>query len=108
MDDPTATVTAQTVDTNGNTNVFNGLVERNGNFWVENIPFSGGSNLLTLTVTDSAGNIATTNITVAPGAVALTIDAPSPDQLWNPTLTVTGTIDDAADYTVWVNGAKRP
>ena len=104
-DDPTATVTAQLVDTNGGTNIFNGIVERNGNFWVENLPLSGGTNFLTLTVTDSAGNVAVTNITVAPGAVALTIDPVSED-LWNLYVNVTGTISDSDNYTVWVNGVR--
>jgi hypothetical protein len=34
----------------------------------------------------------------------LTINTPSSDQLWNQNVTVTGTIDDSSDYTVWVNG----
>ncbi|MGA3284639.1 MAG: hypothetical protein ABSD57_09310, partial [Verrucomicrobiota bacterium] len=42
VDDFTVTVLAQLVDTNGDTNIFNGLVERNGNFWLENLPLSGG------------------------------------------------------------------
>ena len=33
VDDPTATVTASIIDTNGDTNTFNGLMERDGNFW---------------------------------------------------------------------------
>jgi hypothetical protein len=106
VDDPTATVAAQMVDTNGDTNFFNGIVERNGNFWVENIPISSSTNFLTLTVTDSAGNVAVTNIMVFPGAVGLTIDAPDSSQLWNQSITVTGTISDSSDYTVWVNGVK--
>jgi hypothetical protein len=105
-DDPTATVTAQLVDTNGDTNIFEGIMERTGNFWVENLPLSDGTNFLTLTVTDSAGNVAVTNILVFPGAVGLTIDTPSADQLWNLFVTVTGTISDPDDYTVWVNGVE--
>ncbi|MEI6078639.1 MAG: hypothetical protein WCS94_23885, partial [Verrucomicrobiota bacterium] len=38
VDDFTATVTAALVDTTGTTNTFSGLVERNGNFWLENLP----------------------------------------------------------------------
>jgi len=106
VDDPTATVSAQLVDTNGNTNVVAGVVERNGNFWVENLPVTGGANTLTLTVTDSAGNTAQTNIVVYPSAVGLTLTLPDANQWWNPTVTVSGTISDAADYTVWVNGVQ--
>ena len=105
-DDPTATVTAQLVDSNGETSIFNGIMERNGNFWVENLPLREGANSLTLTVTDSAGKVAVTNIFVFPSAVELTIDTPSSDQLWNQFVTVTGTINDSNDYTVWVNGVK--
>ena len=105
VDDPTATVTAQMVDTSGNTNMFYGIVERNGNFWVENLPMTG-TNYLTLTVADSAGNVAVTNITVFPGAVALTIAMPDASLLWNQGITVNGTISDTNDYTVWVNGVK--
>jgi hypothetical protein len=64
VDDPTATVSAQVVGADGATNTITGLVERNGNFWVENLPMANGTNSLTLTVTDSAGNTGTTNITV--------------------------------------------
>jgi hypothetical protein len=106
VDDPMATVVAQLIDTNGDTNIFNGIVERNGNFWVENLPLSAGTNWLTLTATDSAGNVAMTNITVMSGAVNLAIVMPSDDQLWSQGLTVNGTISDADDYTVWVNGVK--
>ena len=73
ISDPTATVTAQLVDASGATNLFNGLVERDGKFWVENLPLSDGTNELTLTVADVVGNVATTNITVFPGTIALAI-----------------------------------
>ena len=53
VDDPTVTISAQIVDTNGDTNVVNGIVERNGNFWVENLPLASGTNWLTLTATDA-------------------------------------------------------
>jgi hypothetical protein len=81
-------------------------VERNGDFWVENMPLSNGTNHLTLTVTDAAGNVITTNITVFSGAVTLTINPPSPDSLWAQGINVTGTISDSADSAVWVNGTK--
>ena len=106
VDDFTATVVAQMVDTNGNTNLFNAAVERDGNFWVENMPLSSGTNYLTLTATDAVGNVTTTNITVFSGAVTLTINPPTSDQLWSNAIVVTGTISDSTDYTVWVNGAK--
>ncbi len=106
LDDETASITAQIVSTNGTTNTVGGLVERDGKFWAENLPLNTGTNIVTVTATDAAGNTSVTNINVFPSTVALTINTPSSDQLWNQTLTVTGTIDDASDYTVWVNGAK--
>jgi hypothetical protein len=106
LDDETAVLTAQIVSTNGTTNIVNGLVERDGKFWAENLPLNAGTNFVTVTATDAAGNTSMTNINVFPSAVALTINAPSSDELWKQTLTVTGTISDGSDYTVWVNGAK--
>ena len=42
VDDPTVSLLAQIVDANGDTNVVSGIVERNGNFWVENLPLAPG------------------------------------------------------------------
>ncbi len=105
VDDPTATVTAQMVGTNGITNIVSGLVERNGNFWVEKLPMSNGTNSLTLTVTDAAGNTSVTNITVSPNPLTVTM-APIPDdQLWQPAVTASGTISDST-FSLWINGVK--
>jgi hypothetical protein len=67
---------------------------------------SAGANELTLTATDAVGNSFETNITVVQSTVNLIMNAPAGDQLWNPYVTVTGTINDPTDYTVWVNGVK--
>ncbi|HZT22069.1 MAG TPA: hypothetical protein VFB55_04090, partial [Verrucomicrobiae bacterium] len=64
VDDFTAQLTAQIVDASGNTNLVPVLVERDGNWWAENLPLSGGTNELTLTATDAAGNVVTTNISI--------------------------------------------
>jgi hypothetical protein len=102
----TATLTAQAVDTNGDTNDTTAIVERNGNFWAQDIPLALGTNWLTLTATDAAGNTATTNIVVVGGSVVLTLDPiASPDQLWQPTISLTGTISDTA-ASVSVNGVS--
>ncbi|MGH7952941.1 MAG: hypothetical protein ACREFE_13640, partial [Limisphaerales bacterium] len=94
------------VDTNGNTNIFTGVVERDGDFWIENLSLDGGTNELTLIATDAAGNVAMTNITLYQSAIGLTINPPDSSQFWNPTMTIYGTISDSSDYTVWVNGVK--
>jgi len=104
LDDPTATVTAQITDTNGNVNAVTGLVERNGNFWLEDLPLSAGTNLLTILVTNAAGLAAVTNLTLGQSALTLGMNSVPQDQLWQPTLNVTGTVSDAS-CPVWVNGA---
>ena len=41
-------------NTNGDTNTISAIVERDGKFWIENLPLAPGSNELTLTATDAA------------------------------------------------------
>ena len=106
LNDETAGVVAQIVDANNNTNIVTGIVERNGMFWVENLPLTNGDNILTVTATDAAGNVSTTNITVSESAIALTINStPTGDALYKPSGTVGGSISDPG-YTVWVNGVQ--
>lgn len=106
LDDPTATVLASITDTNGDTNVVNGLVGRDGKFWVENLSLNDGTNALTLTVTNAAGYTTVTNISVVQSALTLTMNPVTPDsQLWQPTVNLSGTISDAS-YAVWANGIK--
>jgi len=115
IDDPTAIVTTQLVFTNGNTNVFvggiytnvyAGAVERNGNFWLENLPISTGTNLFTITIKDVVGNTTVTNVSVVQSPLVLTINPVTPDnQLWQATVNLTGTIS-SANFAVWVNGVK--
>ena len=103
VDDPTVTLWAQIVDSSGNTNVAPGIVERNGNFWVENLPLAAGTSSLTLTATDATGtNASTTNITVVQSSVGLSITS-IPDITCQKTITVSGTIGTSG-YSVWVNG----
>jgi hypothetical protein len=106
LSDPTATVTASIADASGKTNIFKGLVGRSGKFWVENIPLRAGTNALTLRATDVVGNTTVTNIILLQDTLALTVNpVENPDQLWQPTVNLTGTVSDKT-YTVWVNGVK--
>jgi hypothetical protein len=98
VSDPTTTVMAQMVDTNGATNVFSGTVGRDGKFWVQNLPLNSGTNVFTLNVTDAVGNIATNVLTVIQGDSGLTIDPIPPNQT-----TVTGEIN-SSNFTILVNG----
>ena len=105
LDDETAQITAQMVDTNGVTNIVSGVVERNGAFWLEDLPLNPGTNIVTVTATDAAGNISVTNLILFQSDVALTIDLIPDDQLNLPTTTATGIVSDPS-YDVWVNGVQ--
>ena len=104
VDDPTVSVSAQIVDTNGDTNVVNGIVERNGNFWIEDLPLAPGSSWLTLTVADSYTNATNISIGVLQSSVGLSFLC-IPDITNQTTVDVEGTISDTS-YTVWVNGVQ--
>ena len=104
VDNYTAAIAVSMTDGNGNTNTYNGLVERNGRFWVENLPLNSGTNGLTLNAVDYWGNSTTTNLAVTQSALALTATA-DPTQLYNSNVTVTGTVSDSS-YGVTVNGVS--
>jgi len=107
MDDATATVTAFIVDTNGDTNLVQGLVERSGQVWFNDLPLTGGTNTLTLTATDGAGNSTATNLTLIQSGVMVTMDPISSDQLNQPNIWVTGTSSDTNfSYDIYVNGVE--
>jgi hypothetical protein len=105
VNDLTTTLEATILGTNGVTITFDAVVERNGNFWVENLPLGGGSNVLTLTATDVASNVTTTNFTVVGSALELTMNSDG-YSLWNTATNISGNITYPASYTVWVNGVK--
>jgi len=102
VDDATATVMASL---NGGTNTFQGVVERSGAVWFNNLPLAEGTNTLSLTATDAAGNASTTNITLIKAAVSVTMDPLPDDQLNQSLVSVTGTISDSG-YTLTVNGVE--
>ena len=104
LDDDTATVTAQTTDTNNNVQTYNGLVERDGRFWLQNLPLNPGTNVFTMTATDAAGNSASTNLTLVQSGVTLTMDTVDASQLNQVQVNVTGAISPG--YAVWVNGMQ--
>jgi len=104
MRDETGTIVAQVVNGNGTTNTINGLVERNGMFWLENVPLNG-TNQICIQATDGSGkNVTTTNFTVYPSSFTLTIGStPTGDALWQGPGTVSGTVSDSSAV-VTVNG----
>jgi hypothetical protein len=102
VDDPTVTLSAQITDSNGVTNVVGGVIERNGNFWVDNLPLAPGTNWLTLTATDINNHVTSNSIYVVQSSVALNITYMDPITTQS-AITVSGTIN-VTNYTVWVNG----
>jgi hypothetical protein len=105
MDDDTANVSASIVDTNGDTNTVQGLVERSGAVWFNNLPLNSGTNTVTITAVDAAGNVSTADFSVVQSAVGLTTDPVSAGQMNESSVTVTGTVGDAGDN-VSVNGVS--
>ena len=105
LDDPTASITARIVDATGATNTVAGWVERGGLFWIDGLPLSAGTNQLTLTATDAAGNSNTSSLAVVQSAMALTIGDFSAQDLNQGTIALSGTIGSTA-YAVWVNGVR--
>ncbi|MCL4787657.1 MAG: hypothetical protein KJ070_12820 [Verrucomicrobia bacterium] len=103
INDETARVKAQIVD-GGVANELAGLVERNGTFWVEDLPLASGTNLMTLVAEDAAGNLSSTNLSIVKSTVTLTITStPEGESLYEPFGTVAGTVSDP-DYEVTVHG----
>jgi hypothetical protein len=108
ISDPTASVNCLITDKNGKTNIIRGAIDRKGDLWCENCPVTLGTNGITLTVTDVAGNQNQKNFQVIRSPVTLTIDKiPDSDaaRLWKPTIFLNGIISDPT-YAVWVNGVK--
>lgn len=105
LDDSTANVTAQIVDASDVTNAVSGLLERDGLLWVEDLPLGSGTNTLTLTMTDAAGNVSVTNLTVIHSDVLLTVNDVPESQLNQARVTVSGTIN-VSDRKIWVNGME--
>jgi hypothetical protein len=100
ISDPTATVTAQTIDASGTTNLLNAHVGRDGTFYIPELPLNSGTNNWMLTAVDTASNVTTISFSVIKGDIGLKIDPISPTQA-----RVTGSIL-VSTYTVWVNGKK--
>ncbi|HEX7618587.1 MAG TPA: LamG-like jellyroll fold domain-containing protein, partial [Verrucomicrobiae bacterium] len=105
VDKPGVTITASIVDSGGNTNVAQGLVEQSGTVWVQNLPMAAGANTLTITVTDTAGISATTSLTLNQSSVTVTMNPLSGDQLNHSSVNVTGTVSDPGCI-VTVNGIQ--
>jgi hypothetical protein len=105
LDDDTATVSGQYTDSNGVAQTVNGLVERGGQFWLENVPLNAGTNVVSVSATNAAGLGSTTSLTLFQSGVTLAMDAIDASLLNQVYVNVTGTISDPT-YAVWVNGVQ--
>ncbi len=92
-----------TVSNNNGSQSVSALVERGGTFYATNLALPNPTNYFTLFATDPAGNTSMQSLTVLASSLALTVDPLTPDELSQPTITVTGTISDSSQN-VWVNG----
>jgi hypothetical protein len=103
-EDAAAKVAAMITDVSGNTNVVAGVVERDGKLWVEGLPLGVGTNQVILWVTNAAGLLSVTNLSVVKSDMTFALTSVSGD-LWLPTVNVSGTISDPT-AAVWVNGVE--
>jgi len=76
----------------GATNSVQGLVERYGRFWVEDVPLISGTNWIELTATDPWGNVLMTNFHVVKMDFQLSLDPVAPELLHNATVSLSGTV----------------
>ena len=106
VDDATVTITAAVTDTNGVTSLIAGVVERDGRFWLDNLPLTAGTNTLTLTATDVMGKATTNSLNLVRCDMTLTLNSFSdPSMLWQSSISVTGTVSDLT-AAIWVNGIQ--
>jgi hypothetical protein len=102
LDDDTAMVTATV-----GSNTVQGLVERSGLVWLQNLPLNAGTNTITITAVNAAGNVSTTNLSVVQSGVSVTIDPIANSQLNQTNVTVTGSISDTSgNVCIQVNGTN--
>ena len=102
VDNATASVRAEII-AGGATNRVAGVVERNGNFWIDNLPLDAGSNDVALIVADAGGVSATNRFNVPGSAAEFTITSPGTGNfLHDPAVTLAGAVPSG--YSVTVNG----
>ncbi|HTR40676.1 MAG TPA: hypothetical protein VMH87_03595, partial [Pseudomonadales bacterium] len=100
-------IKASITDTNGATDTVQGLIEDNGTAWVQNLPLSGGTNIVTVIATGQDGTMVITNLNVVENDVGLYVFPLNTfnDQLNQSSVTVNGQINDPS-LCVYVNGVK--
>jgi len=104
VNNPAAIIAATIVDASGNTNTVQGLVEGDGQVWVNNLPLGIGNNTVTVTAGLASGATASQTFSVVGNDVGLVIDPLT--QLNQSKVTVTGSVGDPANDCVFVNGVQ--
>jgi len=104
LDDPTATVMGWITDSQGHTQVLEGVVEREGRFWLDHVRMPEEIGYVSLVAFDAATNSSATNFTIHRGHTELKLD-PLPVLPDRGTITVTGWIG-RSNYAVRVNGVQ--
>ena len=102
VSDPTATVTISIAGGDGNTNIISGTVTRDGEVLANNVPLGNGTNTVTVTTADAAGNYAT-NFAVCRNDVGLTLNPLASDQLNQSLVTISGSVGNSGG-TIVVDG----
>ena len=100
INDETASVSVSWVSS-GETNYWPGVVERDGQFWIEQLPLNAGTNQLTLRAVDAAGNVSESSFAAIRGSLTVSLGT-TPD-LYESSGTVSGTVSDPG-ASVSVNG----
>ncbi len=105
LDNPTAKVTASVTpggNSGGATQTINGVVERDGTFWVDNVNLTEGDNEVSLVVTDAGGLSATNQWTITNlPELEFSASISMPGDYF---LTINGQVPNTG-YTVTINGA---
>lgn len=102
VDNTTATVKAF-VFNEGDTNVFTAQVERDGTFWLDDLPAM--TNAMLIVTTDASGKSSTNSVAAPRGGVDIAVNPPDANALWSGRVALSGTVSDPT-YGVWVNSVS--
>ena len=104
IDDPSGTMAGKVVS-EGRTVEIESPVGRTGLFLFSEIPINGATNHVSLTATDLAGNVTTTNFVLIRSQVSVELDSIPDDKFVSSGMTVSGKVS-VQDHALWVNGVR--
>jgi hypothetical protein len=102
VSDPSVAVTAQVVLA-GVTNNLHAQVERNGKFWIDNVPLGLEASAISIQAQDVAGNVTNAAGWMQGGGAGITLNPINPNLLKGSNVTVSGRIASTG-YRITVNG----